>query len=105
MSAQNIDIQSLEALKAQNKPVLVEFYKDGCAPCRAMSPIIDELASEMNDIVVGKINVESEPELATAFAVRGVPTIVILKNGKVVNHATGLCRKAELLALLDGCKA
>ena len=105
MSVQNINIQSIEALKAQSKPLLIEFYKDGCAPCRAMSPIIDELASEMNDIVVGKINVESEPELATAFSVRGVPTIVILKNGKVVNQATGLRRKAELLALLDGCKA
>ena len=105
MSAQNIDSQSFEALKAQSKPLLIEFYKDGCAPCRAMLPIIDELASERNDIVVGKINVESEPELAAAFGVRGVPTIVILKNGKVVNQTTGLRRKSELLALLDSHKA
>ena len=104
MSAQNIDRQGFETLKSQDKPLFIEFYKDGCSPCRAISPIVDELAQERDDIIVGKINVESEPELAAAFGVRGVPTTVVLKNGKVVNQSTGLRRKTELLALLDGCK-
>ena len=97
MSAQNIDSQSFEALKAQSKPLLIEFYKDGCAPCRAMLPIIDELASERDDIVVGKINAENEPELAAAFGVRSVPTIVVLQGGKLINRVSGLRRKAEVL--------
>lgn len=105
MSAQNIDRQSFEGLKAQSKPLLIEFYKDGCAPCRAMLPIIDELASERNDIVVGKINVESEPELAAAFAVRSVPTIVVLQGGKLINRVSGLRRKAEVLELLESCNS
>ncbi|MBR3964714.1 MAG: thioredoxin family protein [Clostridia bacterium] len=95
MSAQNIDRQGFETLKSQDKPLFIEFYKDGCSPCRAMSPIVDELAQERDDIIVGKINVESEPELAAAFGVRGVPTTVVLINGKVVNQSTGLRRKTE----------
>ena len=100
MSAQNIDRQGFETLKSQDKPLFIEFYKDGCSPCRAMSPIVDELAQERDDIIVGKINVESEPELAAAFSVRSVPTIVVLQGGKLINRASGLRRKAELLDLL-----
>jgi thioredoxin 1 len=105
MSVQNINIQSIEALKAQSKPLLIEFYKDGCAPCRAMLPLIDELTSEMDDIVVGKVNVESEPELAAAFGVRSVPTVIVLQNGNIISRAVGLHRKDEILALLEKLKA
>lgn len=105
MSVQNINIQSIEALKAQSKPLLIEFYKDGCAPCRAMLPIIDEVASERDDIVVGKINVESEPALAASFAVRSVPTVIVLQNGNIISRAVGLHRKDEILALLEKLKA
>jgi thioredoxin 1 len=105
MSVQNINIQSIEALKAQSKPLLIEFYKDGCAPCRAMLPIIDELTSERDDLIVGKVNVESEPALAASFAVHSVPTVIVLQNGNVISRAVGLHRKDEILALLEKLKA
>ena len=102
---QNINIQSIEALKAQSKPLLVEFYKDGCGPCRALSPVIDEIASERDDLIVGKVNVESEPALAASFAVRSVPTVIVLQNGNIISRAVGLHRKDEILALLEKLKA
>jgi thioredoxin 1 len=100
MSAQKIDSQNFELFKSQSKPLLIDFYMEGCAPCRALSPIVDELANEREDVIVGKVNVDEEPELAKAFAVRSVPTIVLLKDGKLINRAGGLRRKAELLDLL-----
>ncbi len=105
MSVQNINIQSIEALKAQSKPLLVEFYKDSCGPCRALSPVIDEIASERDDLIVGKVNVESEPALAASFAVRSVPTVIVLQNGNIISRAVGLHRKDEILALLEKLKA
>lgn len=82
------------------KVVLLDFYADWCGPCRMVSPIVDEIANERADITVGKINVDDQPELAEAFGVVSIPTLVVMKDGKVTNQSAGARPKAQILALL-----
>ena len=82
------------------KTVLLDFYADWCGPCRMVSPIIEEIANERTDITVGKINVDDEPELAEAFGVVSIPTLVVMKDGKVANQSAGARPKAQILAML-----
>ena len=82
------------------KTVLLDFYADWCGPCRMVSPIIDEIAEENPDILVGKVNVDRESALAEAFGVSSIPTLIVLKNGNVVNRVTGARPKAQILALI-----
>lgn len=83
-----------------DKPVLLDFWASWCAPCRMLSPIVDEVAAERSDIKVGKINVDEEPELAGRFGVMSIPTLVVMKDGKIVNQAVGARPKAQILAML-----
>ena len=82
------------------KVVLLDFYADWCGPCRMMSPIVDEIANERTDITVGKINVDEEPELAQAFGIVSIPTLVVMKDGKVANQSAGARPKAQILSML-----
>ena len=84
-----------EVLKSE-KPVLVDFYADWCGPCQMLSPIVDEVAEERDDIKVGKINVDEQMELAREFAVASIPTILVIKNGEVAYRAVGLQSEEEL---------
>ena len=82
------------------KPVLLDFWASWCGPCRMIAPVLEEIASEREDIVVGKINVDEEPELAAQFGVMSIPTLVVMKDGKAVNQALGARPKDQVLALL-----
>ena len=100
MSVQEVDAQILDALKQQDKSVLLDFYADWCGPCRMLSPVIEEIAEEREDLIVGKINVDENPDLASAFGVFSIPTLVVMKDGKVINQAAGVRPKAQILAML-----
>ena len=89
-----------EVLKSE-KTVLLDFYASWCGPCRMVSPIVDEIAEEHPEYFVGKINVDDEPELAERFGVFSIPTLVVMKNGKVVNKSSGARPKDQILALLN----
>ena len=89
-----------EVLKS-NKTVLIDFYADWCGPCRMMSPIIDQIAEEMQDkIKVGKVNVDENQELAMEYGVMSIPTIVIIENGEVKNTLVGVRDKNEIKEML-----
>lgn len=101
MSVLKVNKSNFEEIKNSEKPVLLDFYADWCGPCRMVSPIIDEIAEERDDIVVGKVNVDEEEELAGQFGVFSIPTLVVLKGGKVVNQSIGAKPKAQILALVE----
>ena len=101
MAVQKVTLENFEGIKNQEKPVLLDFYADGCGPCRMVGPIVEQIADEREDIVVGKINVDENPELASQFGVMSIPTLVVLKNGEIANQSVGALPKAKILALLD----
>ena len=101
MSVLKIDKNNFEQVKNSGKVVLLDFYADWCGPCRMVSPIVDEIAEERQDIIVGKINVDEQEELASAFGVFSIPTLVVMKNGDVVEQSAGAKPKARILAMLD----
>ena len=82
------------------KSVLLDFWAPWCGPCQMVVPIIDEIAGERDDVVVGKVNVDEERELARQFRVMSIPALVVLKDGKVVKQSVGAKSKSEILAML-----
>ena len=83
-----------------DKTVLLDFFATWCGPCRMLSPIIEEIAAERTDIKVGKIDTDAEPELARAFGVTSIPSVFVVKDGKVTGQSLGYVPKEKLLALL-----
>ena len=102
MSVINVNKNNFNEIKNSDKPVLLDFYADWCGPCRMLSPLVDEIADENPQYIVGKINVDNEPELAQAFGVMSIPMLAVMKNGKVVNQAVGARPKDSILAMLEG---
>ena len=102
MSVKMIDKNNFEEVKNSDKLVLLDFYADWCGPCRMVAPILHEIAEERPDVLVGKINVDEEEDLAAAFGVYSIPTLVVMKKGEVVRQTSGARPKAQLLAMLEG---
>lgn len=102
MSAINVTSKNFEeeVLKSE-KPVLVDFWAAWCGPCKMLSPIIEEIAEERDDIKVCKVNVDEEGDLAMSYKVMSIPTIVAFKNGEIVNKSVGAQPKKDILSMLD----
>lgn len=101
MSAININKNNFEnEVLNSDKTVLLDFWASWCAPCRMVAPIVEEIAGERGDIKVGKINVDEEPELANKFSIMSIPTLVVMKNGKIVQQVSGARPKNAILEML-----
>ena len=103
MSVITITKENFEAeVLRSDKPVLLDFWATWCGPCRMVSPVVDEIADERPDVKVGNINVDEEPELANRFSIMSIPTLVVMRGGKVAEQAVGVRPKAMIEAMLGG---
>ena len=101
MSAMHIHNHNFqEEVIHSEKPVLVDFWASSCGPCRMVGPIIDEIAAEHPEYKVVKINIDEEPELASQYRVVSIPTLMVMKNGQVVQQSVGARPKNQILAML-----
>ncbi len=102
MAILHINQKNFESVRQSDKPVLLDFYADWCGPCRMVAPLVEEIAREREDVLVGKINVDEEPMLADQFGVFSIPTLVVMRNGQVVKQSSGARPKSDILAMLEG---
>lgn len=101
MSAIDINIRNFQnEVMESDKPVLLDFWAPWCGPCRMVVPIVENIAEERSDIKVGKVNVDQESELASRFGIMSIPTLVVIRDGQVVERAVGARNKSGILAML-----
>ena len=101
MSVVKVTKENYQALVEANELVLLDFWAVWCGPCKMIAPIVEEIAAEREDILVGKVDVDSDMELAAQFGISSIPTLVLIKNGVPAATAVGYRPKADLLKLLD----
>lgn len=101
MSVINVDRFNFQnEVMESDKPVLLDFWAPWCMPCRMVGPVLEEIAAERSDIKVGKVNVDEQPELARQFKVMSIPTLLVIKNGKIVDQSVGARPKRAILSML-----
>lgn len=102
MSEIQVTKENFEALKTQTeKKVLLDFWASWCGPCRMLAPIVEQIAQERQDVLVGKVNVDEEMELAMAYGISSIPTLIVLEKGQVTARAVGYMAKKDVEKLLD----
>lgn len=101
MSVLKINKNNFSEVLNSEKRVLLDFYADWCNPCRMVSPFVEQIAQENPQYLVAKVNVDEEPELASQFGVSGIPMLVVMENGKIINQSSGARPKNQILALLE----
>jgi len=103
MALEFTDSNFQELALNSDKPVLVDFWAEWCGPCRMVGPVVEEIAKEYDGkAVIGKLNVDTNPGIATKYGIRSIPTILFIKNGEVVDRSVGAVPKATLIGKLDG---
>lgn len=101
MSVINVDRFNFQnEVMDSDKPVLLDFWASWCMPCRMVGPILEEIAAERSDIKIGKVNVDEQPELARQFQVMSIPTLLVIKNGRIVDQSVGARPKEAILSML-----
>ncbi len=102
MALLHVNEDNFQETIATDKPVLLDFFATWCGPCRMIAPFIEEIANEHPEYVVAKIDTDEAPALAQAFGIQSIPTLVVMKDGKVVRTAMGARPKADILKLIEG---
>lgn len=102
MALELTDANFEELVMNSDKPVLVDFWAVWCGPCRMVGPIVEEIANDYEGkAIVGKVDVDNNPEVASKFGIRNIPTILFMKNGEIVDKQVGAAQKAQLTEKLD----
>jgi thioredoxin 1 len=101
MAVIKVSKENFKDVVSTEKPVLIDFYADWCGPCKMLSPVVDEIAEENPQFVVGKVNVDEEEELAMEFGVMSIPTLIIFKNGNVSEKLVGVRPKNSIVEALE----
>ena len=101
MAIVHISKENFQTLAAADKPLLIDFRAVWCGPCKMIAPIVEEIAAQRDDIIVGKVDVDQEMELAMQFGITSIPTLILLKNGKAAAMLVGYRPKADILKMLD----